>query len=466
MNSSVLRNLQIPFYIKNGQKRCCDLFLMNMVVNNRHMKYITNMKQQNYSSFICKRNNNNNNNNNLWYKEERYMFNIKPNLNYNNYKMFSSNVKKKRIGNKSFDERNMTKDVEYIYQNNNSDFFFDSDEKSSYINNSEMEYEKKKKKKKRSKIKLLFYSFNIIFGGYVIYKIYKNDLNLSKAEEDIIKDIINILYSNEEKISIRNSKFLTCLNDELNRQIAMYFIQLDTDKKSGFLRSDAIQLLLELNIKEEYPIIKKFIKNGIGKNNDEKKLSGCSLQEFAELIENIILTNKSPVIDEQEENKTPTFKNEKEYYMYMSQKYLDMLVNFIKTTNLYLYYQMNKQRKNNDINSFPYDMDSFEKEILNKLTTYNNKYVDKTNLSLDYLLSKEELNNLRKNNNPSKGQEDRELLLIERKKIEEKIKLLQDLQRKRKNLTDIEIKRLIDLKAKLRTVKKAIWKEEIKRYFT
>ncbi|SPJ09593.1 conserved Plasmodium protein, unknown function [Plasmodium sp. DRC-Itaito] len=460
MKSSVLRNLQIPFYSKNGQNKHCDLFRMNMVVHNRHMKNIINMKQQNYSSFFCKMNNNT-----LWYREQRYTFNIKPNINYNNYRMFSGNAKKKRIGNKSLEEKNITKDVEYIYQNNNRDMFFDSDEKSSYVNNCEMEYEKKKKKK-RSKIKLLFYSFNIIFGGYVIYKIYKNDLNLSKAEEDIIKDIINILYSNEEKISIRNSKFLTCLNDELNKQIAMYFIQLDTDKKSGFLRSDAIQLLLELNIKEEYPLIKNFIKNGVGKNNDEKKLSGCSLQEFAELIENIILTNKSPVIDEQEENKTPQFKNEKEYYMYISQQYLDMVVNFIKTSNLYLYYQMNKKRKNNDINSLPYDMDNLEKEILNKLMTYNNKYVDKTNLSLDYQLSKEELNNLRKNNNISKGQEDRELLLIERKKIEEKIKLLQQLQKKRKNLTDIEIQRLIDLKAKLRTVKKAIWKEEIKRYFT
>ncbi|EUT88790.1 hypothetical protein PFAG_01635 [Plasmodium falciparum Santa Lucia] len=459
MKSSVLRNLQMRFYSKNGQNKYCDLFPMNMVVHNRHMKYIINLKEQNYSSFFNKMNNNT-----LWFRNQRYMFNIKPNINFNNYRMFSGNAKKKRIGNKSLEERNITKDVEYIYQNNNSDMFFDSDEKSSYVNNSEMEYEKKKKK--RSKIKLLFYSFNIIFGGYVIYKIYKNDLNLSKAEEDIIKDIINILYSNEEKVSIRNSKFLTCLNDELNRQIAMYFIQLDTDKKSGFLRSDAIQLLLELNIKEEYPLIKNFIKNGVGKNNDEKKLSGCSLQEFAELIENIILTNKSPVMDEQEENQTPTFKNEKEYYMYISQQYLDMVVNFIKTSNLYLYYQMNKKRKNNEANSFPYDMDNFEKEILNKLITYNNKYVDKNNLSLDYLLSKEELNNLRKNNNPSKGQEDRELLLIERKKIEEKIKLLQQLQRKRKNLTDIEIQRLIDLKAKLRTIKKVIWKEEIKKYFT
>ncbi|KOB60858.1 hypothetical protein PFHG_02590 [Plasmodium falciparum HB3] len=447
------------FIVKMDRINIAIYFPMNMVVHNRHMKYIINLKEQNYSSFFNKMNNNT-----LWFRNQRYMFNIKPNINFNNYRMFSGNAKKKRIGNKSLEERNITKDVEYIYQNNNSDMFFDSDEKSSYVNNSEMEYEKKKKK--RSKIKLLFYSFNIIFGGYVIYKIYKNDLNLSKAEEDIIKDIINILYSNEEKVSIRNSKFLTCLNDELNRQIAMYFIQLDTDKKSGFLRSDAIQLLLELNIKEEYPLIKNFIKNGVGKNNDEKKLSGCSLQEFAELIENIILTNKSPVMDEQEENQTPTFKNEKEYYMYISQQYLDMVVNFIKTSNLYLYYQMNKKRKNNEANSFPYDMDNFEKEILNKLMTYNNKYVDKNNLSLDYLLSKEELNNLRKNNNPSKGQEDRELLLIERKKIEEKIKLLQQLQRKRKNLTDIEIQRLIDLKAKLRTIKKVIWKEELKKYFT
>ncbi|EAA16588.1 hypothetical protein, partial [Plasmodium yoelii yoelii] len=139
--------------------------------------------------------------------------------------------------------------------------------------------------------------------------------------------------------------------------------------------------------------------------------------------------------------------------------YLDIFINAIKTSNLYLYYQNNKKKtQNEDI------LDDLEILILDKLTKYNDKYVDKKNLSLDYILSKEEIDLLRKNCISNKKDEEKELLLIEKKNIEDKIKRLLDLQKKKK-LTETEIKRLQDLKNNLKNVKYAIKKEQIKRYF-
>ncbi|GAW78938.1 hypothetical protein, conserved [Plasmodium gonderi] len=322
------------------------------------------------------------------------------------------------------------------------------------------------KKKKKSKLKLIVYTFTIGFGFYVIYKVYQNDMNLSKAEESIVKDIVNLIYTYEEKMSIQNSKFVTCLDENLNKQIAMYFIQLDTDKSSGFLINDAINFLKDLNIKEDNTIVKNFIKNGNGKNIEMKKLSGCSLQQFAELIESLILTSKAKNENSQFSSATETAASDNKYYMNLLQQYLNCFINLVKTSDLYLYYQMKKNASSSsDASSKAAEnMDDLEISILNKLTKYNDKYVDKKNLSLDYLLSNEELRNFRQNNNVSKKEEEKELLLIEKKKLEEKIQLLLKLQSK-KNLTETEIKRLQDLKIKLRNIKYIIKKEELKKYF-
>ncbi|KEG03524.1 conserved Plasmodium protein, unknown function [Plasmodium vinckei vinckei] len=324
------------------------------------------------------------------------------------------------------------------------------------------EGEIQKGKRKSSKIKIIGYTFILIFGTYASYKVYKNDFNLSKAEESILKDIFNIIYTYEEKGSVKNSKFITCLSENLNKQIAMYFLQLDTDKKSGFIINDALIFLSELNINEDNEIVKKFIKNGNGKNNELKKYSGCSLQQFAELIESLILTNKTKTDNNVSQNSDLNNllgNDAKKYYINIMQNYLDILINTIKTSSLYLYYLKNKKySQNEDI------LDNLEILILNKLTKYNDKYVDKKNLSLDYILSKEEMDLLRKNCVSNKKDEEKELLLIEKKNIEDKIKRLLDLQKKKK-LTETEIKRLQDLKENLKNVKYTIKKENIKRYF-
>ncbi|CAD2109591.1 conserved Plasmodium protein, unknown function [Plasmodium vinckei] len=328
--------------------------------------------------------------------------------------------------------------------------------------NIEEEGEIKKGKKKSSKVKIMGYTFILIFGTYASYKVYKNDFNLSKAEESILKDIFNIIYTYEEKGSVKNSKFITCLSENLSKQIAMYFLQLDTDKKSGFIINDALIFLSELNINEDNEIVKKFIKNGNGKNNELKKYSGCSLQQFAELIESLILANKTKTHNNVSQNSdlNNLLENDpKKYYINIMQNYLDNFINTIKTSNLYLYYLNNKKdSQNEDI------LDNLETLILDKLTKYNDKYVDKKNLSLDYILSKEEMDLLRKNCVSNKKDEEKELLLIEKKNIEDKIKRLLDLQKKKK-LTETEIKRLQDLKENLKNVKYTLKKEQIKRYF-
>lgn len=326
------------------------------------------------------------------------------------------------------------------------------------------------KNKKWSKLKTTCYSLNALFLSYVIYKIYKHDGNLSKAEESIIKDYIKLFYTFEEKKSVKNSTFETCLNEELNKEIGMYFIQLDTDKPSGFLIKDALHFLSECNIgiNEENKIIKNFINRGIGKSFELKKLYGCTLQEFAELIENVILSSKT----KEAENKMdqPSLENKKQFYMNQTQHYIDSLKCYVKSSKIYVYIQKKKKNKEAENQektspSITEQSEDLEKSILDKLKEYNKKYVDLNNMPLVYLLSKEELDYNRRvaSSEMRNKNEEKEILLIEKKKLEEKIQLLKNLQIK-KELTEIELKRLNNLKEKLKALKRTIRKEELKKY--
>lgn len=323
---------------------------------------------------------------------------------------------------------------------------------------------KKKGKKKWTKFRIFYYSFNTVFLSYVIYKVYKNDMNLSKAEESITKDFVKLFYSFEEKKSLANSEYVTCLDEQLNKQIAMYFMQLDTDKSSGFLRSDAVNFLSELHIKEDDEIVQKFINQGIGKQKELKKISGCSLQEFAELIENIILRSKTRI----EKStllvpKKPTpFENTKHFYISFLQYYIDTCVNYWKTSPLYIYFQKTKQKGKEEQTAYLQNLENIEKDILDKLTKYNEQYVDINSLPLLYRLSEEEV----RQNRTTFAEEtaEREILLIEKKKIEEKIHLLNKLKLK-KELNETEVQRLNHLKGRLKNIRRTIWKEDLKRYF-
>lgn len=323
---------------------------------------------------------------------------------------------------------------------------------------------KKKEKKKWTKFRIFYYSFNTIFLSYVIYKVYKNDMNLSKAEESITTDFIKIFYSFEEKKSLANSEFVTCLDEQLNKQIAMYFMQLDTDKSSGFLRNDAINFLSELHIKEDDEIVQKFINQGIGKQKELKKISGCSLQEFAALIENIILRSKTRTEKQiLPTPKKPTpFENTKQFYLSFLQYYLDTCLYYWKTSSLYIHFQKMKQKGKEEETTYLQNLENIEKKILDKLTKYNEQYVDKNNLPLLYILSEEEV---RQNRTTFSDESvEREILLIEKKKIEETIHLLNKLKLK-KELSETEIQRLNHLKGRLKNIKRTIWKEELKKYF-
>ncbi|CXI77510.1 conserved Plasmodium protein, unknown function [Plasmodium berghei] len=466
MNNVVLKN-QFIYYLKNKK---------NIIISRKFHKNVINI--------ICK---NENNYNSLKFNNILncgvYMKNNNPKFNYqiciNNYTDFEKKTKQHFYSTyKPTPENNKTNAINEANQINsfanlpneykeNKEIDYKNVDSFANKNSNEHKFnieenEEIKKEKKFSKIKIIGYTFILVFGTYVSYKVYKNNFNLSKAEESILKDFFSIIYTYEEKESVKNSKFITCLNENLRKQLAMYFLQLDADKKSGFIINDALIFLSELNINEDNEIVKKFIQNGNGKNSELKKYSGCSLQQFGELIENLILENKTKnhnnVLPNNDLNNLLE-NNSKRYYINIIQNYLNIFINAIKMSNLYLYYQNNKKNSQNEDT-----LNNLEALILDKLTKYNDKYVDKKNLSLDYILSKEEIEILRKNCIPNKKDEEKELLLIEKKNNEDKIKRLLDLQKKKK-LTETEIKRLQDLKGNLKKVKYAIKKEQIKRYF-
>ncbi|EUD66639.1 hypothetical protein C922_02960 [Plasmodium inui San Antonio 1] len=385
---------------------------------------------------------------------------------------FSTGTKSKKTGKGAEEKKNTTKQYEVDSDSVMKDSLSEEIKEATGKEGDHSEAtENIGEKKKKSKLKLIMFPFSIAFGAYVMYKVYQNDMNLSKAEESIIKDLVHLIYTYEEKMSKSNSKFVTCLSEKLNKQIAMYFLQLDADKSSGFLISDALSFLNDLNIKEDNTIVKSFIKSGVGKNIEMKKLSGCSLQQFAELLESLILVSKTKQQNGSSQDTLQTGTNQENYYLNILQRYLDALLYIVKTSDLYLYVQMKKNAVSSSSSaSSPQEgqqeeqTDDLEIAILNKLTKYNDKYVQKKNLTLDYLLSKEELSKFRQNANLTRKEEEKELLLIEKKKLEEKIQLLLKLQAK-KTLTETEVKRLQDLKAKLRNVKYTIKKEELKKYF-
>ncbi|EDO05772.2 uncharacterized protein BBOV_IV001750 [Babesia bovis T2Bo] len=89
-----------------------------------------------------------------------------------------------------------------------------------------------------------------------------------------------------------NSRFNACLNSEVLDYVARYFIKFDLLKENGFTRRDAILFLEGLGIEEKHPLVEQFIAGGVGESRDHRIVSGCSLQEFAELLESLVLENR------------------------------------------------------------------------------------------------------------------------------------------------------------------------------
>jgi len=139
--------------------------------------------------------------------------------------------------------------------------------------------------------------FRIILGatgvgvaGTFLYFLHLADYNPGRAEQ-LLSDRVAKLFSKEpvRSESEVNSQFIVSLDPSTQVQMAAYFIQLDLDKETGVRRSDILELLPELGFSVDSAVVKNFLAKGRGRTAERKRLSGCSMQEFAEVMEGLIL---------------------------------------------------------------------------------------------------------------------------------------------------------------------------------
>ncbi|KEP62366.1 UNVERIFIED_CONTAM: hypothetical protein HHA_209680 [Hammondia hammondi] len=129
-------------------------------------------------------------------------------------------------------------------------------------------------------------------GGFV-YVLAENDFNVAKAEwaigEKIRARVFKYTRNGPRQEAADNSKFSVGLSEDLQKEIALFFLQLDLDKPNGVRRSDVMELVKKLGFSPSSGVCKIFLENGQGRTADVKRVSGVSLQDFAELLEGLIL---------------------------------------------------------------------------------------------------------------------------------------------------------------------------------
>ncbi|CBZ49911.1 conserved hypothetical protein [Neospora caninum Liverpool] len=129
-------------------------------------------------------------------------------------------------------------------------------------------------------------------GGFV-YVLAENDFNVAKAEwavgEKIRARVFKYTRTGPREDAADRSRFNVGLGDDLQKEIAIFFLQLDLDKPNGVRRSDVMDLVEKLGFSPSSGVCKLFLETGQGRTADVKRVSGVSLQEFAELLEGLIL---------------------------------------------------------------------------------------------------------------------------------------------------------------------------------
>ncbi|PFH31888.1 hypothetical protein BESB_023800 [Besnoitia besnoiti] len=141
---------------------------------------------------------------------------------------------------------------------------------------------------------------HFVFGGLCLglvgsftYLLVENDFNVAKTEwvigEKIRAAVFATARGDPRQDAIDHSRFCVGLSDELRRELAIFFLQLDLDKPNGVRRSDVIELIGKLGFSASSGVCKIFLEAGKGRTADVKRVAGVTLQEFAELIEGLIL---------------------------------------------------------------------------------------------------------------------------------------------------------------------------------
>ncbi|EKX72662.1 conserved hypothetical protein [Theileria equi strain WA] len=157
-------------------------------------------------------------------------------------------------------------------------------------------------------IRLLSVISMIAGSTYLSYVFISNDFDLKRTRRRVLINWNGLFYGHslpKRHQAIANSRFNVALCDELKTELCRYFVNLDIKKDNGVRRADALCFLEEVGIIKNEPvetkekpktsedkIIEKFISLGHGQTKTLRTLSGCTLQEFCELIEALVMEER------------------------------------------------------------------------------------------------------------------------------------------------------------------------------
>nr|CAJ20655.1 hypothetical protein TgIb.1820 [Toxoplasma gondii RH] len=133
-----------------------------------------------------------------------------------------------------------------------------------------------------------FGSLGLGLAGGFVYVLAENDFNVAKAEwaigEKIRARVFKYTRNGPRQEAADNSKFSVGLSEELQKEIALFFLQLDLDKPNGVRRSDVMELVKKLGFSPSSGVCKIFLENGQGRTADVKRVSGVTLQTMPSTI--------------------------------------------------------------------------------------------------------------------------------------------------------------------------------------
>ncbi|CDR98079.1 hypothetical protein, conserved [Babesia bigemina] len=135
----------------------------------------------------------------------------------------------------------------------------------------------------------------VVVSAYGAYVVISSGFQLDKCRRKFSLHWNGLLYGNSLPVRVSallNSQYNVCLQPDVLRSLSTYFIKFDLTKENGFRRSDALMFLETVEIATDDPIVDRFIAAGVGESREHRMVSGCSLQEFAELLEALVLDSR------------------------------------------------------------------------------------------------------------------------------------------------------------------------------
>lgn len=131
-----------------------------------------------------------------------------------------------------------------------------------------------------------------IYGAYVVVS---SGFQLERSRRKFSLHWNKLFYGDElpRKVqALLNSRFNACLSQESLSYLSAYFIKFDNVKENGVRRRDITLFLESVGVPTDNPFVERFIQDGAGESKEHRLVSGCSLQEFTDLLEALVLHDR------------------------------------------------------------------------------------------------------------------------------------------------------------------------------